>query len=251
MQAENPLDGASSDRKSDMISDDKTTIRRLESYTQNNLIENRLVKGGDIKLTIKPGTHHYQVDCVFTTAGMYRLVKVVLCKNKLSLEAVPEMPIDFLVRNIAPKVMLKDFSQLIYSHVKSKIAVIADAQHLQPKGAKYVLDRCTSTTADVELLSTDVCVESGGGENDGDPEAITSAPVAKPVIDDSKKGDDENCDGVEIEMEILTKALADFHFVSLHWNVAGTSKTVTSRCQIPSKRPLAIVPELLPGNFFG
>ena len=244
VQAENPLEDAS---KSEVPVGDKTTIHRLESYAQNNVIEDRLVKGGDVNLNIKPGFHQYQVDCLFTTAGMYRLVKVVICKSKLSLEAMPELPIDFLVKNIAPKVMLKNFNQLIYSHVKSKVTLIADASHLQPKGAKYILDKCSSTTADVELLSNEVSVESTGeAENKG---SENEKKGETEILKDKESADnDETAADVNIDLEILTKALADFHFISLHWNVAGTSKTVTSRCQIPSKRPLAIVPELLPGK---
>ena len=53
---------------------------------------------------------------------------------------------------------------------------------------------------------------------------------------------------LEIELEVFTSILTDFHHVCFHWVVHPSQISLTSNCQVPSKRPLTIVPELLPGE---
>ncbi|XP_063714573.1 uncharacterized protein LOC134842227 isoform X2 [Symsagittifera roscoffensis] len=182
-----------------------------------NAIENRFTKGGEGVFTIKPGKHKYRVGGEFRTAGLYQFKKISCIMGNVRMDIVPPKSIDFHIHNIAPKVSVMEATKPIHSHVKTKVSVVAEPSEW-PTSPTYLLEMCSCPTATVKVLTESVVL---GGESSEQKE-------------------------LEIELEVFTSILTDFHHVCFHWVVHPSQISLTSNCQVPSKRPLTIVPELLP-----
>ena len=184
-----------------------------------HLAENKFLQGGQQVIQLKSGTHVYQVQATFQAAGCYQLKKIFCRFAEANIELIPLHTIEFRVRNVAPKVYLKDASKPIRSHVKSLLTVVATTEDLTT-AATYTLDKCTCHKATVTLISRNVVLGKVG---------------------------DQFRNEVDVDLEVFAPSLAEFHYITFHW-ILGTSKIVlTKTCMIPSKRPLVITPELLPG----
>ncbi|XP_075240711.1 uncharacterized protein LOC142336079 isoform X3 [Convolutriloba macropyga] len=189
--------------------------------TAANVIDNKLVIGGEDVFSIKPGKHKYRVAGVFRTAGLYQFKKINCIYGSVNMELFPQSSIDFHITNIAPKVSFSETSKPIFSHVNSNVQVVVDRSEW-PTNILFKLETCSCATATVDILSRPAIL-SGSGE-----------------------ADDDKVKELVVELKIFTSILTDFHAVSFHWVVTPSKLSLTSSCQIPSKRPLTIVPELLP-----